>query len=366
MAEPRRKILVAVGTRPEAVKLAPVIRALRAANWAEVRVLATAQHREMLDQALAFFGIEPDIDLDLMQPGQGLAELSARMMTAVDAVLAAEQPDLVLVQGDTTTVMVVGLGCYYRRIAVGHVEAGLRTHDKWAPFPEEMNRALVGRLADLHFAPTEAAAQHLRAEAVPADRIHMVGNTVVDALLWGCQNLPEAVPVARPGRRLVLVTTHRRENHGAPLREICAALLELCASHPVDVLLPVHPNPQVGAVLNEMLASNEAIQLVAPLDYPAFLAAMRAADLILTDSGGVQEEAPSLDKPILVLRETTERPEGVSAGTARLVGTDRELILREARRLLDDPEAYTDMAARPNPYGDGHATERILAVLEQR
>lgn len=362
----KRRILVVVGTRPEAVKLAPVILALREAAWADCRVLATAQHRQMLDQTLGFFGIAPDRDLDLMRPDQSLADLTARMIAALDPVLQEERPDLVIAQGDTTTVMVAALGAFYRKIAFAHVEAGLRTGDKWLPFPEEGNRAIVGRLADLHFAPTERAAANLLAENVPAARVHVVGNTVIDALLWAGARVDAAPFRPAGGRRLLLVTAHRRENFGAPFAQICAALRELADRGDVELLYPVHPNPNVKTVAEELLGDHPRIRLVAPLDYPAMVAAMQAATLILTDSGGVQEEAPSLGKPVLVLRHETERPEGVAAGAARLVGPDRQRIVAAANLLLDDPAAYAAMATVQNPYGQGDSAVRMVGILQRQ
>lgn len=359
---PPQRILVVVGTRPEAVKLAPVVHALRQQPWAAPRVLATAQHRQLLDQIHAFFGIRPDRDLDLMRPDQTLADLTARMVAAMDPVLADEQPALVLAQGDTTTVMVAALCCFYRRIPFGHVEAGLRTFDFDNPFPEEMNRVLVGRMAALHFAPTETSRQNLLREGVPAAAVHTTGNTVIDALLWAAQRVDAAAFAPPAGKKLVLVTAHRRENFGEPFAEVCAALRQLANRPDVHLLYPVHPNPNVRDVALRLLGGHESIRLVDPLDYPAMVAAMRACTLILTDSGGVQEEAPSLGKPVLVLRTTTERPEGVAAGAAMLVGTERERIVAEAARLLDDPAAYRAMANVANPYGDGRAAARIVEL----
>jgi UDP-N-acetylglucosamine 2-epimerase (non-hydrolysing) len=356
----KHRILVVVGTRPEAVKLAPVIHALRRQPWAETRVLATAQHRQMLDQIHAFFGIRPDRDLDAMRPGQGLADLTARLLSGLDPVLAEERPELVLAQGDTTTVMVTALACFYRQIAFGHVEAGLRTGDVKNPFPEELNRVLVGRMAALHFAPTDGSQQNLLREGTPAATVHVTGNTVIDALLWAAERVDTAPFQPAAGKRLVLVTAHRRENFGAPFEAVCAALRDIADRGDVQLLYPVHPNPNVHDVAHRLLGEHPAIRLVAPLDYPAMVAAMRACSLILTDSGGVQEEAPSLGKPVLVLRTTTERPEGVAAGAAKLVGTDRARIVSEAKRLLDDPAAHAAMASVKNPYGDGHAADRIV------
>lgn len=357
------RVLVVVGTRPEAVKLAPVVHALRQQPWAEARVLATAQHREMLDRALAFFGIAPDRDLDVMRPDQTLADLTARLVAALDPVLADERPALVLGQGDTTTVMTTALTCCYRGIPFGHVEAGLRTGDLRDPFPEELNRVLVARLASLHFAPTEGARQNLLREGIAPAAVHVTGNPAIDALLWTadrCGASPFAPP---PGQHLVLVTAHRRENFGEPLERICDALLQLAARPDVRILFPVHPNPHVRDVVGRRLAGHPAIRLVDPLDPAAMVAAMRASSLILTDSGGVQEEAPSLGKPVLVLRTKTERPEGVAAGAARLVGTTCANIVAAAGRLLDDPAARAAMANVPNPYGDGRAGARIVAAV---
>lgn len=361
----KRRILVVIGTRPEAVKMAPVVHALRAQPWAECRVLATAQHRQMLDQILAFFGVRPDRDLDLMRPDQSLADLTARMTAAMDPVLAEERPDFVLAQGDTTTVMVTALCSYYRRIRFAHVEAGLRTGDKWQPFPEEANRTLVGRLADLHFAPTTRSRDNLLREGVPAGAVHVTGNTVIDALLWAAERVDPARFQPADGRRLVLVTAHRRENFGAPFEAVCAGLRTIADRGDVELLYPVHPNPNVRSVVERTLRGHPRIRLGEPLDYPDMVAAMRAATLILTDSGGVQEEAPSLGKPVLVLRHETERPEGVAAGAALLVGPDRDRIVREANRLLDDPAAYAAMAAVQNPYGNGTSAAAITEVLRQ-
>ncbi len=363
MGKPR--ILISVGTRPEAVKMAPVIRELSSRAFADVRVLATAQHREMLDQIFEFFSIRADIDLDLMRPDQSLAELTSRMVAAVDRVLDRERPDAVLAQGDTTTVMVTGLCCFYRRCAFGHVEAGLRTKDPYSPFPEEMNRRLVGRMASWHFSPTERAASNLRAEGVDPARIHVTGNTVIDALLDAAARVDERPFRPGEGRRLLLVTAHRRENFGAPFASVFRALRRLADRGDVEILYPVHPNPRVKGPAESVLGGHPRIRLRPPMDYAEFLAAMKASDLILTDSGGVQEEAPSLGKPILVLRGNTERPEGVDAGTAKLVGTDEEAIVREASRLLDEESAYVEMARAVNPYGDGKAAGRIADVLAE-
>lgn len=356
-----KRILIAVGTRPEAIKMAPIVWALKSQPWAEVRVLATAQHRQMLDQILAFFGIAPDRDLDMMRPNQTLSELTARLIAAMDPVLAEEAPDLILGQGDTTSVLVTALASHYRKIPFGHVEAGLRTGDMQNPFPEEMNRVLISRIADLHFAPTEISAANLRKEGL-SDGVHVTGNTVIDALIWAAERV-DPIPFAPPpGKKLVLVTAHRRENHGAPLTSICAGLRDIADRGDVKLIFPVHANPNVRHAVHDLLGKHDAIELAEPLNYPQMVAAMRACDLILTDSGGVQEEAPSLGKPVLVMRTTTERPEGVTAGAARLVGTDREKIVAAANELLDDPVAYAAMTTVPSLYGDGHAAERIAAL----
>ncbi len=358
------KIVCVVGTRPEAVKMAPVILALKAQPWADVRVLATAQHRHMLDQVLAVFGITPDIDLDMMQPNQDLTALTARMLLAMDGVLKAQKPDVVLAQGDTTTVMVSALASFYLNIPFGHVEAGLRTGDMRRPFPEEMNRVLAGHMARWHFAPTTSSRDNLLREGISPDAVHVTGNTVIDALQTMAARTPAHEPT--PGRRLILVTAHRRESFGAPLVEICTAIRTLVANNPdVEVLYPVHPNPNVLKTVEEMLGGNPRITLTTPLDYQPFVAAMKGAHLILTDSGGVQEEAPALGKPVLVLREETERPEAVAFGVVQLIGTDSAKIIAAAQKLLDDESAWRAMAKGVSPYGDGHASERIVDVLQR-
>ncbi len=360
------KIMCTVGTRPEAIKMAPVILALKKQPWAEVRVLATAQHRHMLDQVLNFFGIEPDIDLNIMRPNQSLTTLTARLLLDMDDVLQAEKPDAVLVQGDTTTVMTVALACFYHRIPIGHVEAGLRTWDMQNPFPEEANRVIAGKLARWHFAPTEGSRQNLLKEGVPDAEIVVAGNTVIDALLMAAAKDLEITVPLDPTKRLVLVTSHRRENFGEPFRNICRALRTLAETNPaVQFLYPVHPNPNVKDVADELLAGLPNFTLCEPLDYAPFIAAMKRAYIILTDSGGVQEEAPALGKPVLVLRDETERPEAVDQGVVKLVGSNYESIVKEAQRLLDDEEAYRAMARGVSPYGDGHAAERIVSVLRE-
>ncbi|KAB5619176.1 UDP-N-acetylglucosamine 2-epimerase (non-hydrolyzing) [Pseudomonas putida] len=362
----KRKILCVVGTRPEAIKMAPVIQTLKNEPWAEVRVLATAQHRHILDQVLDFFEITPDIDLDIMRPNQALTTLTARLLLDLDDVLLAEKPDAVLVQGDTTTVMTAALACFYHRIPVGHVEAGLRTWDMQNPFPEEANRVIAGKLARWHFAPTEGSRQNLLKEGISDGDILVTGNTVIDALLTAVGKPLELGIELDTTKRLVMVTSHRRENFGEPFRNICRALQQLAKVNPdVQFLYPVHPNPNVKDVAYEFLGDVPNFILCEPLDYAPFVAAMKQSYLILTDSGGVQEEAPALGKPVLVLRDETERPEAVDQGVVKLVGPNYHRIVDEAQRLLDDENAYREMARGVSPYGDGHASERIAKVLRE-
>lgn len=361
--------MVAFGTRPEAIKMAPVVHALRAHPDLEPVVVVTAQHRHMLDQVLEIFGIAPDADLDIMQPGQTLPDITARILQKMTPVLAALQPDLVLVHGDTSTTLATAMAAFYARIPLGHVEAGLRTGNMQAPWPEEMNRRLVAPLCDLHFAPTTSARDNLLREGIPAGRIRVTGNTVIDALLEvdarlrGESDLRKAMaarfPFLDPARRLVLVTGHRRENFGGGFERICQALAEIARREDVQVVYPVHLNPNVQEPVRRLLSGLSNVHLIEPLEYLPFVYLMQQAHLILTDSGGVQEEAPSLGKPVLVMRETTERPEAVEAGTVALVGTDRQRIVRALSRLLDDPAEYSRMAAAHNPYGDGSAAIRI-------
>lgn len=359
-----KKIICVIGTRPEAIKMAPVILALKHQPWVDVRVLATAQHRQMLDQVLAFFGITADIDLNIMRPNQALTELTARLLLEVDEVLLREKPDVVLVQGDTTTVMAVALACFYHRIPIGHVEAGLRTWDMQNPFPEEANRVIAGKLAKWHFAPTEGSRQNLLREGVLDADILVTGNTVIDALLMTAARDLELGIELDPSKRMVLVTSHRRENFGEPFHNVCRALRTLAERNPdVQFLYPVHPNPNVKDVAEAMLGSIPNFILCAPLDYAPFVAAMKRAYLILTDSGGVQEEAPALGKPVLVLRDETERPEAVELGVVKLVGPNYDRIVSEAQCLLDDEVAYRAMARGISPYGDGQAAGRIVTTL---
>ena len=368
----RPRLLVIVGTRPEVVKMAPVIAALRARPALDTRVLVTGQHRALLDQALAAFGIVPDIDLDLMREGQTLEGALAAMLVAIGAVLDRERPDRVLVHGDTLTMLAGTLAAHLRGLRVAHVEAGLRSGNLSAPWPEEASRRIGGAIADLHFAPTAAAVSALLRESVPEHAVHLTGNTVADALRMMRARLSadpllggsiSSTLTRSAGQRIVTVTMHRRENHGAPLRGVAVALAQLARRGDCVVVVPLHPNPAVAAVLREVLGAQPAVTLVPALDYPAFVRLMSASTLILTDSGGVQEEAPTLGVPVLVLRDVTERPEGLAAGAVRLVGTDPERIVATASELLDDPDAYAAMAVARDCYGDGHAATRIADVL---
>ena len=355
------KLIIVVGTRPEAIKMAPVVRRLRDEPGCTVVLCATAQHREMLDQVLSIFALEPDIDLDLMRPDQTINELAGRVFSSLDGVLASEKPDWLLVQGDTTTAMVSALAAFHRRVRVGHVEAGLRTGDFRHPFPEEMNRRVVDLVSDANFVPTQRAARALAAEDVPEPKIFLTGNTVVDALLAIAGQDGDAGE-----EDLVLITAHRRESFGEPLERVVRAIGRLAKAFPSTRFVHVlHPNPNVAPVVRRN-ASLPNVSVVDPLDYLALVRLMRRARLILTDSGGIQEEAPTFQKPVLVLREKTERPEGVETGLAALVGTDEERIVARASELLSDPEARRAMAGRGNPYGDGRASERIAAVLAGR
>lgn len=344
--------------------MAPVINLLKQQEWVDCRVLATAQHRQMLDQVLDVFDITPDIDLNIMRPNQTLPELTARLLLELDQVLAAETPAAVLAQGDTTTVMAVAMACFYRRIPFGHIEAGLRTGDMSNPFPEEMNRVVAGNLARWHFAPTEGSRANLLRESFAAEAIHMTGNTVIDALLDVVDRCGPSPYTPAAGRRLILMTSHRRENFGAPFEEVCRAVRDLVDRNPdVELLYPVHPNPNVRDTAHRMLGGHDRIKLCDPLDYLPFVAAMKQAYFILSDSGGVQEEAPALGKPVLVLRHETERPEAVQEGVVRLVGTNYDHIITTAQRLLDDKQEYAAMAKGVSPYGDGKASERIVQIL---
>jgi UDP-N-acetylglucosamine 2-epimerase (non-hydrolysing) len=368
------KVLVVFGTRPEAIKMAPLVQALRQSPSLQVKVCVTAQHREMLDQVLQLFDIAPDFDLNVMKPGQSLTALTSNILQGMEAVFARDKPDWVLVHGDTTTTMAVSLAAFYQQIRVGHVEAGLRTHNLYSPWPEEANRQIAGRLAQLHFAPTPQAEQNLLREGVSKAQIHVTGNTVIDALLSVTHKLRQDAVLneqmqqrfsfIEAGKRVVLVTGHRRENFGAGFESMCLALKDIAALPDVQVVYPVHLNPNVQEPVRRILGDVPHVHLIAPLDYLPFVHLMAQSHLILTDSGGVQEEAPSLGKPVLVMRDTTERPEAVAAGTVLLVGTDRQAIVDNTRELLNKPEAYEKMARAHNPYGDGKACQRICQTLE--
>ena len=366
--KPKIKVLSCFGTRPEAVKMAPVVKELERRSEFESKVVVTAQHREMLDQVLDLFGIQPDYDLDIMRENQSLFDVTTRALEGLGPVIEAESPDVLLVQGDTTTTFAAALAAFYLKVPVGHVEAGLRTYDKRHPFPEEINRQLTTVLADFHFAPTRLSKENLLKEGVPEERIFITGNTVIDALLSVVRDDyefegEELKKVGKGGKRLVLVTAHRRENWGEPLEEICRAIKELSEAHDIEIVFSVHRNPRVREAVGKVLNACERVHLVEPLDYEPFVQLINASYLILTDSGGIQEEAPSLGKPVLVLREVTERPEGVEAGTVKVVGRSSARIVKEASCLLDYPEAYEAMAKAVNPYGDGHASERIVEIL---
>lgn len=360
-----KKVIVVIGTRPEAIKMAPVIKSLLKKEWVSLKILATAQHRQMLDQVNDFFQIKPDIDLNLMRVNQSLSGLTSELLSRADKILEEEQPDAVLVQGDTTTVMSLALASFYRKIPVGHVEAGLRTWDIYNPFPEEMNRSVVAKLAKWHFAPTENAKNNLLRDGVNQQNIYVTGNTVIDALHDAAARVKNFPGGERLGdERLVLVTSHRRENFGKPLLEICKGLKRLAESNrSIKFLYPVHPNPNVKDVVTKELAGLSNFLLTSPLSYPDFIAAMKRSYFILTDSGGVQEEAPALGKPVLVLRDETERPEAVEMGVVKIVGPHSAQLYNEAQKLLDDEEEYKRMAKGVSPYGDGKAAERISEIL---
>lgn len=360
------QILCIVGTRPEGIKMAPVILALHNEPDIDLVTVSTGQHREMLTQVLDFFGVKVDEDLNLMQPNQTLADLTARSLQALDGVLERRKPRMVVAQGDTTTVATAALAAFYRRIPFAHVEAGLRTHDLLNPFPEELNRVIAGKLANLHFPPTQRAADVLRSERVPEADIVLTGNTVIDALLQAVAKKPP-LPFELPAdKRIVLVTLHRRESFGSSVQDVCNAVRRLTERFDdLHVVWPVHLNPNVREPVQKAFANSTRVQLCDPLAYNHFIATMNRADLILTDSGGVQEEAPALGKPVLVLREVTERPEAVEYGVVELVGTDEEKIVTLAAKLLSDPAAYAKMARGVSPYGDGRAAERIVAALRK-
>ncbi len=365
------KILSIFGTRPEAIKMAPIIRELgKYAESAINKVCVTAQHREMLDQVLSLFNITPDYDLNLMKAGQSPTQVASLALEYLEPILKDEQPDWVLVQGDTTTVMAASIAAFFARVKVGHVEAGLRTFNKWHPFPEEINRRIAGVIADLHFAPTKQSRLNLLRENVPDERIVVTGNPVIDALQWVAAqpfDLPDTAVIMhdRIDQKLILVTAHRRENFGQPIENICFALKEIAwlYRNEIRIVYPVHPNPKIKEPVYQLLGNVPNITLLPPLDYVYLVNVMKRAYIVLTDSGGIQEEAPSLGKPVLVLRETTERPEAVDAGTVRLVGTDPRRIISETVRLLEDGSQYKKMAQAVNPYGDGQAAKRIANAL---
>ncbi|MGE8548996.1 MAG: non-hydrolyzing UDP-N-acetylglucosamine 2-epimerase [Alcaligenes sp.] len=368
------KILTVFGTRPEAIKMAPVVKALAADSAFEARVCVTGQHRQMLDQVLDIFSIRPDFDLNLMKPGQDLSDITCNVLLGMRDVYRQWQPDMILVHGDTTTTLAASLSAYYAKVKVGHVEAGLRTHNKYSPWPEEMNRRQAGALADLHFAPTDQAQAHLLREGTDPDTVHVTGNTVIDALLEVAERVrtdaslrsrfDEQFSFIDPKKRLVLVTGHRRENFGSGFENICIALRQIASRGDVQVVYPVHLNPNVQEPVRRILSGISDVHLIEPLDYLPFVYLMDRCDLLITDSGGIQEEAPSLGKPVLVMRDTTERPEAVQAGTVRLVGTESGAIVSAAKELLDDAAAYELMARAHNPYGDGKAAARICDILK--
>jgi UDP-N-acetylglucosamine 2-epimerase (non-hydrolysing) len=365
-----QKLLFIFGTRPEAIKMAPVILACRKhPERLQVKVCLTGQHREMLDQVMRFFEISGDYDLELMQPNQTLYDITARCLTLLQTVLRDWRPDLVLVQGDTTSAFAGALAAFYAKVGIAHVEAGLRSHNKYSPFPEEINRKLISAMADLHLTPTRLATENLQQEKV-SGTIRQVGNTVIDALLYGVEKVrqgtgrPEGIPAFPQGSRLILVTGHRRESFGKPFEEICDALLEISQAYPdVCIVYPVHLNPNINDVVHARLGNVSAIHLIPPVDYATMIWLLDHCYLVITDSGGIQEEAPALGKPVLVIREVTERTEGIEAGTAVLIGTSKEKILLHARKLLDDPGEYDRMARAVNPYGDGTSANKIVDIL---
>jgi len=371
-----KKLLIVFGTRPEAIKMAPLVNELKSSTQFEVKVCVTAQHRQMLDQVLALFEIKPDFDLDLMRPGQSLTDLTCNILQGMLSVFGQYKPDWVFVHGDTTTTFATSLAAYYQQIPIAHIEAGLRTHNMYSPWPEEANRQLTGRLACLHFAPTEQAKQNLLSEGVSSQSIYVTGNTVIDALINVSQRLDEdevlsnqfssSLNFINKQKKLILVTGHRRENFGDGFESMCKALLEIAQDSNVQIVYPVHLNPNVQAPVNRILGTAPNIHLIPPLDYLPFVYLMKQSYLILTDSGGVQEEAPSLGKPVLVMRDTTERPEAVAAGTVQLVGTNAQALVQATKNLLHDTNAYEKMARAHNPYGDGMACKRIQSIFENQ
>ena len=367
-----KKVLFILGTRPEGIKLSPLILAFRQSGLFETKVCITAQHRELLDEVLSFFAIVPDYDLDIMKEAQTLSEITSRIVAGVSNVVSHYQPDLVIVQGDTTTAFAGALVGFYNKIKLAHIEAGLRSHNKFSPFPEEINRVYISKIADFHFAPTSVTLANLTDEGI-CENAWNVGNTVIDALLFGLELLrvgdhvlQERYNYLLPDRRLILVTSHRRENFGEPLKDICKVLLKVTECYPdVEIVFPVHPNPNVRCTVDELLKCNKKIHLILPLPYPELIWLMKKSHLILTDSGGIQEEAPSLGKPIIVMREETERMEGIDAGTAILAGNRFDKIYHHLSSLLSSKELYNKMANAINPYGDGHTSQRILKIIEE-
>lgn len=361
----KKVVLCVIGTRPEAIKMAPVVMALRTTNWADVKILVTAQHREMLDQVLSLFDISADFDLNIMQDGQELPTLTSRLLLALDRTLTESTPDIVLAQGDTTTVMTTALACYYRKIPYAHIEAGLRTGNISSPFPEEMNRIVASHLSLIHFAPTETSRTNLLRENIPESAVHVTGNTVIDTLLMICEmNIKTGLELDR-SKRLILMTSHRRENFGAPMQEAFSAIREMVETRSnIELVYPVHPNPNVKEIAHEKLGNHNRIRLVQPMAYAQFVQLMKQSYFIISDSGGIQEEAPALGKPVLVLREETERPEAIETGMVKLVGTNRDRILMETDKLFDD-DIYKSVTRSVSPYGDGKAAERIVTILAQ-
>jgi UDP-N-acetylglucosamine 2-epimerase (non-hydrolysing) len=365
----RKRIMFVFGTRPEAIKMAPVINEVeKYPDVLDPVIVVTGQHRQMLDQVLRIFEIKPDYDLGIMEEDQTIANILIKSLEGLQEIILREKPDMLLVQGDTSTTFTAGLAAYYHRVPLGHVEAGLRTFDKWRPFPEEINRKLTTALADLHFAPTQTSVSNLMAEGIPPNSVYLTGNTVIDALLEVAKrrfDLKEAGVDLTTGRKIVLVTAHRRESFGKPLKNICQAISNLARAHRrhIEIVVPVHKNPTVKNTVYDILEEIDNVELIEPLDYEPFVHLMKESYIILTDSGGIQEEAPSLGKPVLVLREKTERPEAVAFGTVKLVGINEEVIFEEANTLLIDPEAYDKMSKAVNPYGDGHAAERIVQAI---
>lgn len=370
------KVLSVFGTRPEAIKMAPLVRALDSAEGIDSKVCVTAQHREMLDQVLELFEIQPEFDLDIMKSGQSLNEVTSRILLGLKPILELFQPDIVLVHGDTATTLSASLAAYYQQIAVGHVEAGLRTQNIYSPWPEEGNRKLTGALAALHFTPTRTSVDNLKQENI-IDGVHITGNTVVDALLLVKDKLENDSELSRqldakfslidPRKKMILVTGHRRESFGGGFENICQALKDIAINNPdCQIVYPVHLNPNVQEPVNRLISDVDNIHLIEPQEYLSFIYLMNRSHIILTDSGGIQEEAPSLGKPVLVMRNTTERPEAVSAGTVKLVGTDKDVIIREVETLLHDRDAYLTMSRAHNPYGDGQACARIVDIIKER